>query len=98
MTGQAIGRLPRVIESLGCKVREIGPYSPLADWAACGGVILNAEAYAIHEANLLTRFTDYGGLRDRMVLAGRITVPITSRAAFEGELVDELDRTMGDLD
>jgi len=24
--------------------------SPLADWAACGGVILNAEAYAIHEA------------------------------------------------
>src|SRR5260221_6523905 len=33
-----------------------------------------SEAYAIHEANLRSRFTDYGEIfRDRMVLAGLIT-------------------------
>src|SRR2546421_5467367 len=65
-TGQAIAAAAKTFESLGCEVREL-TLSPLADWAACGGVILNAEAYAIHEANLRNRFTDYGEIfRDRM--------------------------------
>src|SRR5215470_3703979 len=72
-TQQAIVEAAKIVENLGCEVREV-TLSPLADWAACGGVILNAEAYAIHEANLRTRFTDYGEIfRDRMVLAGLIT-------------------------
>ena len=57
-TQQAIMEAANVVENLGCNVREV-TLSPLADWAACGGVILNAEAYAIHEANLRIRFTDY---------------------------------------
>jgi aspartyl-tRNA(Asn)/glutamyl-tRNA(Gln) amidotransferase subunit A len=74
--------------------------SPLADWAACGNAILNAEAYAIHEANLRTRFTDYGEIfRDRMALAGLITgADYVQALRRRRELVDELDQAMADLD
>jgi aspartyl-tRNA(Asn)/glutamyl-tRNA(Gln) amidotransferase subunit A len=74
--------------------------SPLADWAACGNAILNAEAYAIHEANLRTRFTDYGEIfRDRMALAGLITgADYVQALRRRRELIDELDRAMADLD
>src|SRR5215475_6843972 len=50
-TRQAIATAAKTFEGLGCNVREL-ILSPLADWAACGNAILNAEAYAIHEANL----------------------------------------------
>src|SRR3954447_12847980 len=98
-TQQAIAEAAKVVENLGCNVREV-TLSPLADWAACGGVILNAEAYAIHEANLRTRFTDYGEIfRDRMVLAGLITgADYVQALRLRRELVDELDRAMADLD
>ena len=74
--------------------------SPLADWAACGVTIMMAEAYAIHEANLRTRFTDYGEIfRDRMALAGLITgADYVQALRRRRELVDELDRAMADLD
>jgi aspartyl-tRNA(Asn)/glutamyl-tRNA(Gln) amidotransferase subunit A len=98
-TQQAIAEAATVIENLGCTVREV-TLSPLADWAACGGVILNAEAYAIHEANLRTRFTDYGEIfRDRMVLAGLVTgADYVQALRLRRELVDELDGAMVDLD
>jgi aspartyl-tRNA(Asn)/glutamyl-tRNA(Gln) amidotransferase subunit A len=98
-TQQAIVEAAKVVENLGCNVREV-TLSPLADWAACGSVILNAEAYAIHEANLRTRFTDYGEIfRDRMVLAGLITgADYVQALRLRRELVDELDRAMVDLD
>jgi aspartyl-tRNA(Asn)/glutamyl-tRNA(Gln) amidotransferase subunit A len=74
--------------------------SPLADWAACGMTIMQAEAYAIHEANLRTRFTDYGEIfRDRMVLAGLITgADYVQALRRRRELIDELDRAMAELD
>ena len=98
-TQQAIMEAAKIVENLGCNVREV-TLSPLADWAACGSVILNAEAYAIHEANLRTRFTDYGEIfRDRMVLAGLITgADYVQALRLRRELVDELDRAMADLD
>src|SRR5436305_621570 len=69
----AIAAAAKVLEGLGCSVREI-TLSPLADWAACGMTIMYAESYAIHEAELRRRFTDYGEIfRDRMALAGLIT-------------------------
>ena len=63
-------------------------------------MILNAEAYAIHEANLRNRFTDYGEIfRDRMVLAGLITgADYVQALRLRRELIDELDRAMLDLD
>jgi aspartyl-tRNA(Asn)/glutamyl-tRNA(Gln) amidotransferase subunit A len=98
-TQQAIVEAVKAVENLGCNLREV-TLSPLADWAACGGVILNAEAYAIHEANLRTRFTDYGEIfRDRMVLAGLVTgADYVQALRLRRELVDELDRAMVDLD
>jgi aspartyl-tRNA(Asn)/glutamyl-tRNA(Gln) amidotransferase subunit A len=59
-----------------------------------------SEAYAIHEHNLRTRFTDYGEIfRDRMALAGLITAGDYIQATRRRrELVDELDRAMTDLD
>ena len=98
-TQQAIVEAAKAVENLGYNLREV-TLSPLADWAACGGVILNAEAYAIHEANLRTRFTDYGEIfRDRMVLAGLITgADYVQALRLRRELVDELDRAMADLD
>jgi len=72
-TRQGIARAAKVLEDLGCSVREIR-LPPLADWAACGVIIMLTEGYAIHEAALRERFADYGeAFRDRMALAALIT-------------------------
>jgi aspartyl-tRNA(Asn)/glutamyl-tRNA(Gln) amidotransferase subunit A len=61
-----------VFEHLGAEIAEV-KLSPMADYNACGWIILSAEAYAIHEPWLKTRFNDYGELfRDRLALAGFI--------------------------
>ncbi len=43
---------------------------PLADFSACGQIILAAEAYAIHEHWLKTRPEDYGARARERLLAG----------------------------
>src|SRR5436853_881128 len=98
-THAAIAAAAQTLESLGCTVREV-TLSPLADWAACGMAIMQSEAYAIHEANLRTRFSDYGEIfRDRMVLAGLITAADYIQAVRRRrELIAELDDAMADLD
>src|SRR5712671_7659192 len=98
-TREAIAAAAQTLEGLGCTVREL-TLSPLADWAACGMAIMQAEAFAIHEANLRTRFTDYGEIfRDRMALAGLVTgADYVQALRRRRELVDELDRAMADLD
>ena len=98
-TRAAIAAAAQTLEGLGCSVREV-TLTPLADWAACGMAIMQSEAFAIHEANLRTRFTDYGEIfRDRMVLAGLITAADYVQALRRRrELVDELDHAMADLD
>ncbi len=48
----------------------------LADFGACGFVILIVEAYAAHEPWMRTRFNDYGELlRDRMALGALVSGP-----------------------
>jgi aspartyl-tRNA(Asn)/glutamyl-tRNA(Gln) amidotransferase subunit A len=98
-TREAIEAAVRTLKSLGCTVQEV-TLSPLADWVACGMVIMLCEAYAIHEANLLRRFTDYGEMfRDRMALAGLISgADYVQALRRRRELVDELDRAMVGLD
>ena len=98
-TRGAIAAAAKAFEGLGCSVREL-TLSPLLDWAACGMMIMQAEAYAIHEHHLRTRFTDYGEIfRDRMALAGLVTgADYVQALRRRGELVAELDRAMGDLD
>src|SRR6266404_3074049 len=98
-TRDAIAAAARTLEGLGCSVRE-ATLSPLADWVACGVVIMLCEAYAIHEENLRRRFTDYGEMfRDRMALAGLITgADYVQALRRRRELIDELDRAMESLD
>jgi aspartyl-tRNA(Asn)/glutamyl-tRNA(Gln) amidotransferase subunit A len=98
-TQAAIAAAAQTLEGLGCTVREV-TLSPLADWAACGMAIMQSEAYAIHEANLRNRFTDYGEIfRDRMALAGLVTgADYVQALRRRRELVAELDRAMADLD
>jgi aspartyl-tRNA(Asn)/glutamyl-tRNA(Gln) amidotransferase subunit A len=98
-THDAIDAAAKQYEAMGASVREI-TVSPLADWAAPGIMIMMAEAYAIHEANLRTRFTDFGeAFRDRMALAGLWTASDYVQATRRRrEMVDELDRAMASLD
>jgi aspartyl-tRNA(Asn)/glutamyl-tRNA(Gln) amidotransferase subunit A len=59
-----------LFEAMGAEVREI-TLSPLADYHACGFLILIVEAYALHEPWLKSRFNDYGeSFRDRIALGG----------------------------
>jgi aspartyl-tRNA(Asn)/glutamyl-tRNA(Gln) amidotransferase subunit A len=98
-TRQGIAAAVRVFEQLGCSVRELR-LSPLADWAACGIVIMLAEGYAIHEATLRQRFTDYGeAFRDRMALAALLTgADYVQATRLRRELVAEFNGAMADLD
>jgi len=98
-TCDAIDAAVKKLEEMGCSVHEIH-LSPLTEWAACGTIIMMAEAYAIHEANLRTRFMDYGEVfRNRMALAGLITsadyIQATRRRR---ELIDEFERIMTNFD
>jgi aspartyl-tRNA(Asn)/glutamyl-tRNA(Gln) amidotransferase subunit A len=98
-TRHGIAAAVKVLEQLGCSVREVR-LSPLADWAACGIVIMLAEGYAIHEATLRHRFTDYGeAFRDRMALAALITgADYVQATRLRRELAAELASAMSDLD
>jgi len=98
-TRDAIDAAAKKFEEMGASVREI-TLSPLAEWAACGVMIMMAEAYAIHEANLRTRFTDFGEIfRDRMALAGLWSAADYVQAVRRRrELIDELDQAMQSLD
>jgi aspartyl-tRNA(Asn)/glutamyl-tRNA(Gln) amidotransferase subunit A len=70
--GAVIGAA-EVLRSLGAEVREVQLPS-LLDFNAVGWLILMAEAYAIHEPWLRTRWRDYGEfLRERLAVAA--TVP-----------------------
>ena len=62
-----------VLRGLGAEVREVRLPS-LLDFNAVGWLILMAEAYAIHEPWLRTRFRDYGEfLRGRLAVAATLS-------------------------
>lgn len=61
----------RVFRSLGCKVTE-ARLPDVRDYNAVGRVIISAEAYAMHEANLRTRLADYSRVFRIRVLAGAL--------------------------
>jgi aspartyl-tRNA(Asn)/glutamyl-tRNA(Gln) amidotransferase subunit A len=98
-TRQGIAAAVEVLEGLGCSVRELH-LSPLADWAACGVIIMLTEAYAVHQPTLRERFTDYGeAFRDRMALAALIGGGDYVQAVRRRrELAAEFATAMADLD
>ena len=90
---------PPGLAKLGAKVEEI----TLPDFElfnACGRIILTAEAYAIHEQDLLSRPLDYGRYTyQRMMLGATISAADLIQAlrlrrelaaAVNGEVLDEL--------
>jgi aspartyl-tRNA(Asn)/glutamyl-tRNA(Gln) amidotransferase subunit A len=98
-TRQGIAAAVKTFEDLGCSVRELR-LSPLADWAACGVIIMLSEAYAIHQATLRERFGDYGELfRNRMALAALVSAGDYVQAVRRRrELAAEFAAAMADLD
>ena len=69
----AIDTAAETFRSLGATVVDIAA-PPLADFAACGFVIMITEAYALHEPWLRTRRGEYGELfRDRVSLAALVS-------------------------
>ncbi|HMD63799.1 MAG TPA: amidase [Stellaceae bacterium] len=98
-TRQGIAAAVKVFEDLGCSVRELR-LSPLAEWAACGVLIMLTEGYAVHQATLRERFGDYGeAFRDRMALAALISGGDYVQAVRRRrELVAEFMTAMADLD
>jgi aspartyl-tRNA(Asn)/glutamyl-tRNA(Gln) amidotransferase subunit A len=98
-TRQGIAAAVKVFEDLGCSVRELR-LSPLAEWAACGVIIMLSEAYAIHQATLRERFGDYGEMfRDRMALAALVSGGDYVQAVrHRRELAAEFATAMADFD
>jgi aspartyl-tRNA(Asn)/glutamyl-tRNA(Gln) amidotransferase subunit A len=65
----AIEAAAKLFRELGAEVSEIR-LPPLQDFAACGQVIMVAEAYAVHERWLQQRPEDYGARGRERLLAG----------------------------
>ena len=84
---------------MGAEVRDV-TLSPMADYHACGFLILVAEAYALHEPWLKSRFNDYGeSFRDRIALGGFIRAADYVAAIRKRRLLClELKAAMADLD
>ena len=65
---QAIDSVGAVLAELGAEVETV-EVSPLIDWHAVGRVLVPAEAFAIHEERLQTKWKTYGRLaRNRLML------------------------------
>ena len=98
-TLKAINDAIAQFRAMGAEVREV-TLSPMADYHACGFLILVAEAYALHEPWLKSRFNDYGeSFRDRIALGGFIRATDYVAAIRKRRILClELKAAMEDLD
>ncbi len=98
-TQKAIDAAIDLFKREGAQIREI-TLSPLADWAACGFLILVTEAFAVHESWLQTSMQKYGELlRDRMAFGAFISgADYVQALRRRRELCDELAAAMADID
>ncbi len=98
-TKSGIDHALKVFEHLGAEVREV-TLSPMVEYHAVGSIILNTEAYSVHEPWLKERFNDYGELfRDRVALGAFIRAPEYVQAIRRRRmLIQELKDAMADLD
>jgi len=88
-----------VLSRLGASVRDV-TLPPLQDWHACCMIIMLAEAYAVHEPWLRTRFNDYGKcFRDRVAPGAFIaSADYIAATRHRHELQEKLARVMTDVD
>jgi Asp-tRNA(Asn)/Glu-tRNA(Gln) amidotransferase A subunit family amidase len=98
-SARAIGAALDVFRDLGCVVRDV-LLPPLADWMACGFLILLAEAFAVHERWLKDRPEHYGAsFRESMLLGATISSADYLHAVQrKHELVAAMNDVMADCD
>jgi aspartyl-tRNA(Asn)/glutamyl-tRNA(Gln) amidotransferase subunit A len=68
---QMINRAVATLKGLGCRVEE-ATLPSVQDYNAVGRVIISSEAYALHEATLKTRLSEYSRVFRVRVLAGAL--------------------------
>ena len=68
---QMMARAAADAARLGCRVEE-ATLPPVQDYNAVGRVIISSEAYALHEATLKTRLSEYSRVFRVRVLAGAL--------------------------
>jgi aspartyl-tRNA(Asn)/glutamyl-tRNA(Gln) amidotransferase subunit A len=88
-----------LLRSLGATIKDV-TLSPLADYNACGYVIMSTEAFAIHQRWMLTVPGQYGAiLRDRLALGGLIGgADYVQAQRSRRELAAEMKAAMEEVD
>ena len=86
-----MNRAIATLKSLGCQVQDI-TLPPLQDYNAVGRVIISAEAYALHEATMHTRISDYSRTFRIRVLPGAL-VRASDYIAAQRRRTDLIART-----
>jgi len=94
-----IADVAKTLEGLGATVTEV-TLPPIQDFNAVGWIILAADAFAVHEPWLRTKYRDYGEfLRERLVLASTLTASDYLQAQRRRrELCDIVAKAMEDCD
>ncbi len=88
---QAMNRAVAVFRSLGCRVED-ATLPALQEYNAVGRVIISAEAYALHEATLRTRLSDYSRSFRIRVLSGAL-IRAAEYIAAQRRRTDLIDAT-----
>jgi aspartyl-tRNA(Asn)/glutamyl-tRNA(Gln) amidotransferase subunit A len=95
----AFDRTLDALRAAGAVIEDI-ELPPYALFNACGRVILMAEAYAIHEADMRTRLADYGEFTQQRFILGATLTAADLVQAFRArrELTDSVNRALGRYD
>jgi aspartyl-tRNA(Asn)/glutamyl-tRNA(Gln) amidotransferase subunit A len=96
---QMMTRAAATLRSLGCRVEEAS-LPPVQDYNAVGRVIICSEAYALHEATLKARLSEYSRVFRVRVLAGALVRAADYIAAQRRrtDLIAETARTFSRFD
>ena len=88
-----------VFESLGAQVRDIST-APLREFADCNRIILESEAYAIHQHWLTSRPQDYAALTCERLLVGAFhrAVDYVQATRMRSKLTAQLNHAMREVD
>ena len=95
----AIERALAVFRDLGATIQDV-PLSPLEDYGACSRVMVLAEAFALHEQNLIHRLNSFGEVFRYRVLPGVLVREADYVAAdrLRRKLTDEMLTAMSGVD
>ena len=95
----AIDTAIKLLADAGAEVLEI-TVPPLADFSACGQIILSAEAYAVHEQWLQERPQDYGARARERLLSGAAlrAVDYLTAVRWRLQLRDRVAAAFADID